>query len=206
MSCFVVPAPVDSSSLITFLDFLQGREKHALGFLPYQALRQAIELDRVLLCYENDEPAGYTIHGPPKAESKIYQVVVCDDVRRIEHGTALIEAVKLRANRAQGEILSLHCAEDLDANAFWKALGFEFTGTRCRRKDGRRLQNRYEIELPGKKIAADRRIAELNGIRERVKRDGLGRLRSLLCKNDKGHENVTFSRKKGRKHQIVIPE
>ena len=204
MSCYVAPAPVDATGFVQFLDFLQGKEKHALGFLPFTALRQAIELGRVLLCFENDEPAGYAIHGVPKAESKIYQVVVCDDVRRIEHGTALVEAITARANAADSEILSLHCAEDLDANSFWKALGFTQTGKRCRRKDGKRLQNRYEITLPGRALALRRDAEKKAQINLALERDGLTKLRNLLVKNSPNIATVSMTRKLKKKHEIFI--
>lgn len=200
----VAPVPSTATDVAKFLDYLQSREKNALGFLPFRALEQAIELGRVLLCFENDDPAGYVIHGPTKATTKIYQTVVCDDLRRVEHGTALVSAVTMRANAAGAEAISLHCAEDLAANSFWDALGFEFKGQRCRRKDRRRSQNRYEIILPGHAIAEQKRAAEREEAARIVKEQGLSNLQRLLLKSDARHAEVTLRRKVTRESQIVI--
>lgn len=198
MSFAVIPAPRDAVGFVKFLDHLQSENSHALGFLPFEALRQAIELGRVFLCYENDDPAGYLIHGPAKKHSKIYQVCVAEDARRIEHGTALVEAFHRVCLAADAHDLTLHCAEDLPANRFWQELGFEPAGQRCKRADGRRMQNRYRIDLPEKAASAKRFKAQLEA-------DGLTRLRNLLIKGDARMAGVPFARKRGAGHQIYLP-
>ena len=198
MTFCVVPAPPDAVSFVKFLDHLQSKNKHALGFLPFEALRQAISLGRVFLAYENDQPAGYVIHGQPRQQAKIFQVVIEDDARRFEHGTALIEAVRQVMVHAKAHTLSLHCADDLEANEFWKAIGFQFTGQRCRRKDKKRSQNRYEVELPQKAI-------DLLAWRRQLEADGLTNLQRLLVKGDISLGKVPFRRKAKREHQIYLP-
>lgn len=199
MSFAILPAPKEAITFVKFLDHLQRENSHALGFLPFQALEQAITLGRVLLCYENDEPAGYCIHGPSKRHSKIYQVCVAEDARRIEHGTALIEAVRSLAMRANAHDLILHCADDLPANSFWQELGFIQKGTRCKRKDGSRLQNRYAMDLPEKALSAMR-------FKKQLENDGLAKLRDLLIKGDATVANVNFHRKKPARHTIYLPQ
>lgn len=198
MSCAVIPAPPDAQSVARFIDYLQGKDRNALGFLPMIALQQAVSLGRVFLCIENDEPAGYVIHGPAKTHGKIYQVCVAQDARRIEHGTALVEAVRSVMIAGKAEDLTLHCAEDLAANRFWKELGFAQTGTRCKRADGKRMQNRYQIELPQKAL-------NVMLLRKRLEEDGLTNLRRLLMKGDIRHAGVSFARKRQTKHQIYLP-
>ena len=198
MSFCVVPAPPDAVQFVKFLDHLQDENRHALGFLPFEALRQAIELERVFLCYENDEPAGYVIHGPAKKHGKIYQVCVAEDARRIEHGTALIEAVRAVMNHARAHTLTLHCADDLPANDFWKTLGFAHIGRRCKRKDGSRWQNRYQVELPAKQ-------ADLLAYKAQLKADGLTNLQRLLVKGDIRLGSVPFRRKRQHGHTLYLP-
>lgn len=198
MTFAVVPAPPDAPEFSKFLDHLQAQNKHALGFLPFIALRQAIELGRVFLCYENDEPAGYVIHGPGKRHTKIYQVCVAEDARRIEHGTALIEAVKAVANHHRAHDLTLHCAEDLPANSFWNALGFEPAGRRCKRRDGKRMQNKYRMELPA-------RLLDHLAYKAQLKADGLTNLQRLLVKGDVRLASVPFRRKKQTSHAVYLP-
>lgn len=198
MSFAVVPAPPDAVAFVKFLDHLQSENRHALGFLPFEALRQAIELSRVFLCYENDMPAGYVIHGPPKRHGKIYQVCVAEDARRIEHGTALIEAVRAVMNHGRAHTLTLHCAEDLPANQFWRDLGFTQIGRRMKRKDGKRWQNRYQVELPAKAVDALR-------YKQQLKEDGLTNLQRLLVKGDVRLGSVNFKRKTQRTHEIYLP-
>lgn len=198
MTCAVVPAPKDAPSVARFIDYLQAKDRNALGFLPFIALQQAVDLGRVFLCLENDEPAGYVIHGPAKTHGKIYQVCVADDARRIEHGTALVEAVRSVMIAGKAHDLTLHCAEDLTANTFWRALGFAHTGQRCKRQDRRRMQNRYQIELPQKALDAMM-------MRKQLEADGLTNLRRLLMKGDIRHGGVSFKRKQARGHQIYLP-
>ncbi len=195
---YVCQAPNDALGFIKFLDHLQHENRNALGFLPFEALRQAITLQRVFLCFENGDPAGYVIHGPPKRHGKIYQVCVAEDSRRIEHGTALVEAVRAVMNAGEAHTLTLHCAEDLPANTFWKELGFTAAGTRCKRKDGKRWQNRYQEVLPAKALHAMQFKAQLE-------RDGLTRLRELLLKGDATIASMPFRRKKQTSHQIYLP-
>lgn len=198
MTCAIVPAPPDASSVAKFIDDLQSKDRNALGFLPFIALQQAVGLGRVFLCLENDEPAGYVIHGPPKQHGKIYQVCVANDARRIEHGTALVEAVRQVMIAGKAHDLTLHCAEDLSANKFWLELGFEKTGERCKRQDRRRMQNRYQIDLPQKTIDAML-------LRKQLEQDGLTNLKRLLMKGDIRHGGVNFARKRTTKHQIFLP-
>lgn len=195
---YVCQAPQDALGFVKFLDHLQSENRHALGFLPFEAMRQAIELQRVFLCFENGDPAGYVIHGPPKRHGKIYQVCVAEDSRRVEHGTALVEAVRAVMNAKTAHTLTLHCAQDLPANTFWGELGFTKIGERCKRKDGSRLQNRYQEVLPGKALHA--RL-----FREQLDRDGLTRLRELLIKGNVSLAGTPFRRKRQTSHTLYLP-
>jgi len=187
----------DDSQIRGYMDWLQGQNRHELGFLSWMALDEAIRRGRVLQATLNGELAGYVIHGKPGQNTRILQTVIQQDARRFEHGTALVEAVKIIANSVGGHKISLHCAEDLEANIFWDALNFSRTGQRLKDKTGKRWQNRYEISLPGAaqalKIAADRRDAA-----------GVSRLHALLCKGDIRLASLDFARHRLSRHTLEL--
>lgn len=193
----VCRAPADELFWVKFLDHLSGLHKHELGFLPRQAYENAIELNRVFLCFENGEPCGYLIHGVPKLETKIFQVVVADDSRRIEHGTALVEAARMVADQGHAHYLSCHVAEDLDALKFWKAIGLEIVGKRCRRKDLGREQFKFIEERPGKALA---KIA----LQKQLSESKLTKLHALLTAHNPSLHTVNFQRKQVTGHQIIL--
>lgn len=193
----VTRAPPDETFWSKFLLHLSGTHKHELGFLPRLAYTQALALGRVFLCFENGDPCGYLIHGPAKQNSKIYQVVVSDDCRRIEHGTALVQAARLYADRAEAHTLSCHVAEDLAAVEFWKSIGLEIVGERCRRQDRKRKQFKFEEYRPGKKTAEIR-------LRTQLAESKLTNLHRLLCKGDASISQINFTRKIAGGHQIIL--
>lgn len=193
----VTRCPPEESKWAKFLEYLSARYKHELGFLPRTAYAQAVELGRVLLCFENGDPCGYAIHGPARRETKIYQVVIADDCRRIEHGTALVEAVRLYADAARAHALSCHVAEDLEAVHFWSAIGLSQNGSRCRRKDKQRRQIRFEEERPGKSLDLLDLVAQL-------KESKLTQLHAFLLKNNPSLHAVQFKRKATKQHQIIL--
>ena len=149
MTIEIAEAVAGDRLAIDFMDDLARKNGHCVGFLPRVAYDQAVQKQRVKVLFVNNAPAGYVIHGPFKTTTKIYQLVIAEDLRRIEYGTALVDAVRKGANGAQAEELSLHCASDLEANTFWQALGFELAGERWKDKSRRRWQNRYSQILPG---------------------------------------------------------
>lgn len=153
MTIEVTRATAADRALLLFVDDLAKKNAHAVGFLPLAAYDSALNSGRVLLLTCNDEPAGYLIHGPEIIESKVYQVVITEELRRIEHGRQLVDALREHLNQFDVHKLSLHCAEDLEANNFWKSIGFHQVGRRIKNKNGTRWQNRYEQTLPRAAIA-----------------------------------------------------
>lgn len=103
---------------------------------------------RLLFQFENNDPCGFLLLGPPKKTWRIYQTCVQPDARRIEHATTLIDTIKRRAHAANVHQIELWCAADLEANQFWQAVGFQPTTTRHKRKEKNRLQQGYRLELP----------------------------------------------------------
>jgi len=153
-------SPADTQA-ISYIDHLSGKNGHCVGFLPLVAYQDALARARITMLFENGQPGGYLIHGPPKRRMKIYQVCIEEELRRIEFGTALVNDLRDMAIAAKSHEISLHCAEDLEANSFWRALGFLHTGRRMKRKDLSRWQNRYLQDLPEKALANERMAAKI---------------------------------------------
>lgn len=153
MTIDIVAAPPGDKNALKFLDALSKRNGYCVGFLPLIAYEQAIDKDRVTLLFYNDQPAGYLIRGPVKETTKIYQLVIAEDLRRIVNGTALLNHLITQANAGRAHQITLHCAEDLEANLFWQSLGLQRIGKRLKDKTGKRWQIRYRLELPEKQLA-----------------------------------------------------
>lgn len=181
----------------TFLDYLQRKNTHALGFLPYAALEEAIQRGHVLRAFENEEPCGYLIRGILRQETRILQIVVEDDARRIDHATALVEGLTALCNANRGHSISLHCAEDLPANLFWEAIGFSKVGKRLKNKTGKRWQHKHQIDLPAKEMA--RIIAK-----KEIKQAGLKNLHRLLVKGDARIGTLNLAKHRSKNHQFLI--
>lgn len=124
---FPPPAPVvcARSNDLSYVVALQKKHHQALGFLPRVALEQKIELGRIWLATENDEPAGFLHHGSlARPEVRIFQAAIQYDAQRRHLGFALVNDLIARARAAGAEAISLRCLSFLEANAFWSAAGF----------------------------------------------------------------------------------
>jgi GNAT superfamily N-acetyltransferase len=100
-------------------------DANALGWLPWAAYLNAHGTGRVDVVVNSDDVVGYTIVGDSRGELRIYHCWVRADARMILHGRLLVEAAEARARQAHAWAIGLWCAEDLAANLFWKAVGFE---------------------------------------------------------------------------------
>lgn len=114
---------------LRFLTHLQKKFSNALGFLPTTALYWYLQNKRVGLAHENDEPAGYVLgrtHFKTQPLMRpITQAAVAMDAQRRHIGMALIERVCIHAQQSNQLAVQAVCAEDLDANSFWRALEFQ---------------------------------------------------------------------------------
>src|SRR3990167_4561689 len=118
-----------------FVDKLQKENSFAVGFIQKSIWEKYVyggERNFIVFIGEvNNDMVGYALITPGKKSgsyAKIQQIAVRQDARRLEYGTAIIEAVKKFCNRFGRIGVSLRCRKDLESNAFWKALGFELYG------------------------------------------------------------------------------
>ena len=113
-----------------FVVSLMEKNYESLGFLPRPKLEEYAQRGQVLLELENDEPCGYLVYGNGWPRLRIYQACIQYDARRREHGISLVTKLVRVADERRCEMITLWCADDLDANAFWKVAGFSFGGQR----------------------------------------------------------------------------
>lgn len=110
----------------------QRADGWSIGFLPEVAWHQAIEQGRMVACYNNADLVGWCMFCTNIIrELRIVQIWVRPDARMIVHGRSIVDAIESRvAIPRHCWQLRLWCAEDLAANLFWAALGFNNRGWR----------------------------------------------------------------------------
>lgn len=135
----------DPFRITSYVRDLMEKNYEAVGFIPTPRLEQYVERGQILLQTENDEPCGYLAFGNGWPVLKVYQCCIQYDARRLDHATSLvarlIEVARLRGCTA----ISLWCADDLDANSFWRASGFQFGGQRDGGARRGRKHNRWVL-------------------------------------------------------------
>ena len=113
---------------LAYIDALRKRNGDAIGFIPMQRYEMEVNGERrgsLFLSWDNDDPTGflYATHSG-RGTTHIIQVAIQEDARRMERATALVEAANSDGFARHTWLLSLRCADDLEANEFWSALGF----------------------------------------------------------------------------------
>ena len=85
----------------------------------------------VFICEKNNDMVGYILLTPGRGANtytKIQQIAVREDARRLDYGTALIAVVRDFCETFNRAGARLRCRQDLQSNHFWKALGFKKYG------------------------------------------------------------------------------
>lgn len=133
---------------LAYVIALARRYTPALGFLPRPRLEQYARQGRLWLATEAGDPCGYLVLGNGWPVLNLYQVCIQEDAQRRTHGSALL-ARALRYAQAQGyAALGCWCAEDLEANQFWHANGFQRAGMRRRPNRRQRAHVRWVRAVP----------------------------------------------------------
>jgi ribosomal protein S18 acetylase RimI-like enzyme len=118
---------------ILAVDALRKSESAALGFVPIQTYEDVTKglhpSERVWIVEYNKQMAGFAYIGGGGHFTKIFQLAIWDDARRLDIGNAVVsKADKLARERGQFG-LTCRVAHDLPSNEFWKAIGFSHVGT-----------------------------------------------------------------------------
>ena len=122
MNDFVISK--DHPSMLLYIDELQKKNAEQLSFYPNQFFEREQKNGRLYLGMLNGEPCGYIYVGAAGGDVKCHQVCIEYDARRKLYGAALVIALENYANQSQSLSITLRCGFDLDANRFWKDLGY----------------------------------------------------------------------------------
>jgi hypothetical protein len=125
-----------SESDFVYVMALQRANRESVGGLPGPALRERIAKRAALLGLLNGDP----------------QACIQYDARRRAYGAALVGAALLDFD---GEEIRVRCAADLEANLFWRDLGFTCTATTPGGKRRGRTLNLWQKWLTPRLIGAD---------------------------------------------------
>jgi hypothetical protein len=126
---------------------LSKKENRSLGFIPKMAYESAITgvkkgkrwsdvcNDRIFVCSNNGDLVGFCLasFGRPFSnprKGKIAQICIQQDAREIERGRALLSYVLAYGSTIQCFDFGCGCADDLDSNFFWAAMGWNKFGQR----------------------------------------------------------------------------
>ena len=198
---------------IKFLDHLQKKYSNQVGFLPTSALEWNIANGKVSIALENDEPAAYLLGKGTYLRDPhfgiIYQAAVSYDARRRLMGTALVQHF-IDHMEPNVRLIGLWCAQDIEANEFWNACGFEAIAARhgSRRKGrvhifwvgrthrGRNEQLRYPKQTTGGLMKEYREVYGLEPGSE-YKEVVLPELPGVEQRSEGGHSGGHRSAKKG---------
>lgn len=104
---------------------LMRANRESVGGLPKPAVEERLERRTLALGLLNGEPCGYLMFDVRGGEIRIPQACIQYDARRKAYGVALVDW--LVANYKPDEI-RIRCAADIEANLFWRELGFVCTG------------------------------------------------------------------------------
>jgi hypothetical protein len=126
----------------------QRAESNALGFVPRPRLEREIARGRILVARAATQRLGYTFIGSTRSGVlPIYQCVTEAGVRRRTVGEMFAATVVKLAEAGNCRAVQCHCRDDLDANAFWQAVGFTLHAQQPGGDGRRRLLNTYRITL-----------------------------------------------------------
>lgn len=114
----------DHPDLINYIDFLQKKNSEALSFYPKIVFEREKEKGRLFLGLLNNFPCGYIYVGSGGGDVKCHQVAIQYDARRKLYGAALVMCMENYAKETNSNSITLRCGFDLDANIFWKEMGF----------------------------------------------------------------------------------
>lgn len=110
--------------MLIYIDMLQKKNSEALSFYPKQVFEREKENGRLFLGLLNGEPCGYLYVGATGGDVKCHQVCIEYDARRKMYGKMLAICLEEYAKEAYSASITLRCGFDLDANNFWKEMGY----------------------------------------------------------------------------------
>jgi ribosomal protein S18 acetylase RimI-like enzyme len=114
-----------------FADHMMTLERGCLGWQPSTALEAWWRAGLVWCLFRSGELVGYVAARTGRTVCRVWQIAVRRDARRIEHGLMLLAAVEGAARAEGAHEISLWCAADIEAVAFWECVGANWSMTVC---------------------------------------------------------------------------
>ena len=111
---------------LKYMMSLQRANRESVGGLPAPALQERIDRGAAFIGLVNDDPVSYLLCDKRGDVLRVPQACVQYDARRREYGEQLVNSA-LGYYSPFGEV-RLRCAADLEANLFWRSLGFQCVG------------------------------------------------------------------------------
>ena len=125
----IAQATLADVDYVCHLQRIEANSLDSIGFVPRMGYEKEIDGRRhgsILVARENGDEVGfiYATHNR-SGITKIQQIAVQDDARRLEIGTVLVDAV----TNPNDWLMTLRCRENLPSANFWRELGFMVNGT-----------------------------------------------------------------------------
>ena len=126
---------------IPYILNLANKEGRSIGFIPKPAYEAAITgiktgrrwsltcNDKLWIATENNDPVGFVLASFGDIV-KVNQICIQEDARKLERGRLLLDALEGHATQLGRYKYGCGCADDLESNFFWKAMGWEFVKQR----------------------------------------------------------------------------
>lgn len=132
---------------IPYIVDLSKKESRCLGFIPKMAYESAITgiktgkrwsnvcNDKLFVCECNGDLVGFVLasFGIPNAlkrQGKIAQICLQEDARQLSRGRMLLSSVLDHGEEIGVKAFNCGCADDLESNIFWDAMGWKKIGQR----------------------------------------------------------------------------
>lgn len=140
--------PNQPHRLVGYADSLQRKLHEMIGFMPRTVISEYWERGQIRPAFQNDQLCGYLLYydgrngNMPKRQPfhlHVHQAAIQYDAQRRYHGESLVTSIQHHARKHGFRTIGAWVATDIDANAFWHAMGFVHIATR---KGGRR-RNRF---------------------------------------------------------------
>ena len=150
---------------IVYITSLANKEGHAIGFIPKPAYEAAITgiktgkrwsltcNDKLWIAEENNDPVGFVLASFGNIV-KVNQICIQEDARKIERGKMLLSVLTDYAENLGKYNFGCGCADDLESNFFWKAMGWQFVNQRkgihfsnTWRESSKRIVNLYRYHI-----------------------------------------------------------
>ena len=118
---------MNNKAKLDYIVNLHKKNSDNLGFIPKPFLEKLVDNGQFFLSKDGGLESGYCIVGNGKNSNlNIYQHCIEEDLRMLKHGKKLFKKIEDVARKRNYDTICLRVRENLQANKFWKALGFNF--------------------------------------------------------------------------------